>query len=87
MGLSIILTSILEWNELLEYKVNKMEKAYSSRLDIMDERLGVLKESCSSINPLVRTIENATESSSAPITQVAQNKVNISPINVIDRLL
>lgn len=59
-----------------EYKVDGMEKTCSSRLDRMDKRLGLLEEfglleeSCSFINALVRTIQKATKSSSAPITHV-----------------
>lgn len=51
-----------------------MEKAYSFRLDKMDERISLLEESCSSNTVLVRTTEKATKSSFAPITQVTQSK-------------
>lgn len=60
-----------------------MYKACSCRLDKMDERLGLLEESWSSINAMVRTIQKAIESSSASIIQVVQSKVNICSIDVI----
>lgn len=56
MGITTVLTSILERIEPVEYKVDRMEKACLSKLDIMDERLGVLEESSSSINAPVRTV-------------------------------
>lgn len=46
-------------------------------LDSMDERLGLLKVSYSSINAPIRITKKATESSSTAITQVAKSKVNI----------
>lgn len=46
----------------MEYKENRMEKDLSSRLDRMDETLGLLKESCPSTNALARTIKKAIQS-------------------------
>lgn len=66
-----ILTAIVEKLEYVEYKVDRLEKACWSRLDRMDERLGFLERSCSSINALVRTVHKATKGSSALITQDA----------------
>lgn len=62
--------------------MDKMEKVSAPRLDRTDKRLGVLEESCSSMNTLVKIIQKATESSYSPITQVAQSKVNILSNNV-----
>lgn len=76
MGISTVLTIILERIERVEYQVDKMEKACSSMLDRMDERLGLLEVSFSSINSNVTTIKKANESSTM-FTQVAQSKVNI----------
>lgn len=78
--MTTILTALLKRLEHVEYKVDWMEKAFSSRLDGIDERLGLLEGSCSSIHALVMTIHKATEDSFAPIAQVAQIKVNTCSI-------
>lgn len=57
-----------------ESKVDRMEKVCSSTLDRIEERLGLLEKSCSSINVLVRVIQKAIESSFA-IAQVFSSTI------------
>lgn len=48
---------------LVESKVDWMENAYSSRLEMIDETLGLLEGSSSSIGVMVRAIHKAIEGS------------------------
>lgn len=58
--------------------MDRVEKSWSSKLDRMEERLGIIEQSCLSIDALVWSIKTATDSSTAMRSQIFKSdKINI----------